>query len=350
MLERCQTERHRDPGELGTDDPHGEEASMSTPTAVIRARILVAPVLIHALVFVALMGLLAVPVQTISAQDATPEATPAPRFTETVDVDGRRLGLTCEGSGSPTIVLIGGSRSPADNVWPETVDALSPLARVCAFDRAGLGASDPQPHSPQTAADVVADLHAALEAAGETGPVVPVGWSFGGLVARLYASTYPDDLAGLVLVEGTPVGWNTMDIAIGWYASEEEREATRNTASGRDPIAPTSPLDQIVSEGQVVAAPHPPQVPTVAIIAGMIELEVPEDGTVSWSDIDSVATYYELQAGQARELGARIVIADQSGHLVPFDQPDVMIAAIEDVVEAVRDPSTWATPVATSAP
>ena len=171
------------------------------------------------LVTALLLGVLALPVRHIGAQEATPEATPAPRFTNTVEVDGRRIGLTCIGNGSPTIVLIGGSRRPADNVWPATVDAISPLTRVCVFDRAGLGASDLAPRVPQTAADIVADLHAALQVAGETGPVVPVGWSFGGLVARLYASTYPDELAGLVLVEGTPVGWNTVDIAIGWYAS-----------------------------------------------------------------------------------------------------------------------------------
>ena len=165
------------------------------------------------------------------AQDATPEATPAPRFTNTVEVDGRRIGLTCEGSGSPTVVLIGGARSPADLVWPETVDALSPLTRVCVFDRAGLGASDPQPRSPQTAADVVADLHAALEAAGEAGPFVPVGFSFGGLVAQLFASTYPDELAGLVLVEGQPPGWSVVDLTLlPW--PEAEREAIRDMRDG----------------------------------------------------------------------------------------------------------------------
>ncbi len=137
-----------------------------------------------------------------------------------------------------------------------------------------------------------------------------------------------------------------MDIAIGWFSSESEREDIRNSSSGLVPLVPSSPLDQITSEAQVVVAPPPPRVPTVAIVAGKIEVEVPEGGTASWSDLDSVATYYELQAGQARELGARIDIADQSGHLVPFDQPEVMIAAIEDVVEAVRDPSSWATPVA----
>jgi hypothetical protein len=80
----------------------------------------------------------------------------------------------------------------------------------------------------------------------------------------------------------------------------------------------------------------------------MIELGVPPDGTVMWSNLDAVATLYELQAAQVRDLDARIVVAEESGHLVPFDQPDVMIAAIEDVVAAVRDPSSWATPAAST--
>jgi pimeloyl-ACP methyl ester carboxylesterase len=298
------------------------------------------------LVIVLTLALFAVPVGTIRAQDATPEATPAPRFTTTVEVDGRRVGLTCEGSGSPTVVLIGGGRSPADIVWPETVDALSPLTRVCAFDRAGLGPSDPHPHSPQTAADVVDDLHAALEGAGETGPLVPVGFSFGGLVARLYASTYPDDLAGLVLVEGIPPGWNIVDMAAGWFGPE--REGIRDELAGRDPLAPSSPLDQYLSEAQVVAVPASPRVPTVVIVAGRIEGADPEDpgAIMPWEALDAVARYYGLQAAQVRDLGARAVIAPESGHLVPFEQPEVMIAAIEDMVEAVRDPSISATPAA----
>ncbi len=285
--------------------------------------------------------LLAVPLRGADAQEATPE----PRFTDTVDIGGRNIGLTCEGDGSPTVVLIGGSRSPADLVWPSTVDALSSLTRVCAFDRAGLGVSDPQPRSPQTAADVVADLHAALEAAGEAAPFVPVGFSFGGLVARLYASTYPDELAGLVLVEGTPPGLNIVDLGSGWFSSPEEREAIRDLVTGREPLAPSSPLDQMVSEAQVIAAPASPRVPAVAIVAGRIEADPEEfpEGILPWAHVEFVALTYELQAGQARDLGARIVVAPESGHLVAFDQPEVMIAAIEDVVEAVRDPGSWVT-------
>ena len=292
------------------------------------------------------LALPAPPVRGIGARQASPEASPAPRFTDTVTVDGRRLGLTCAGSGRPTVVLVGGLRLPAEVVWPPIVDALSPVTRVCAFDRAGQGPSDPQPRSPQTAADVVADLHAALEAAGDAGPFVPVGFHFGGLVARLYASTDPGEVAGLVLVEGIPPGLNLVDMAAGWFG--EERGAIRDTNAGRDPIAPSSPLDLYLSEAQVVAAPASPRVPAVVVVAGKIPADEEEfpGGIVPWEHLDYVGLVYDLHAAQARDLGARIVVATESGLLVPFEQPEVMIAAIEDVVQAVRDPSSWATPAA----
>jgi pimeloyl-ACP methyl ester carboxylesterase len=184
-----------------------------------------------------------------------------------------------------------------------------------------------------------------LEAAGEAGPFVPVGFSFGGLVARLFASTYPDGLAGLVLVEGSPPGWNIVDMAAGWFGPEQE--GIRDEVAGRDPIAPSSPLDQFLSEAQVVAAPASARVPTVVVVADRIEAADPEDpgAIVPWAALDAVATYYDLKAGQVRDLNARIVVAPESGHLVPFEQPEVLIAAMGDLVKAVRDPSSWATPV-----
>ena len=263
------------------------------------------------------LALPAPPARGIGARQASPEASPAPRFTNTVAVDGRRLGLTCAGSGRPTVVLVGGRRLPADAVWPPIVDALSPLTRVCAFDRAGLGASDPQPRSPQTAADVAADLHAALEAAGEAGPFVLVGFSGGGLFVRLYASTHPDQVAGLVLVDAGPPG----------------------VFAPSDGLQPglAAPIDFHASQEQVLAAPPPPPVPAVVIVA-----EEPELFDIR----GTVAEWHALQAAQARELGARLVVAEGSGHFVPLDRPGVVIAAIEDVVAAVRDPSSWATPAA----
>lgn len=264
------------------------------------------------------LALLAAPVRNIGAQQASPTAGPSLRFTTTVTVDGRRLGLTCVGSGSPTVVLVGGLRFPAEDVWPTIVDAVSPVTRVCAFDRAGLGPSDPQPRSPQTAADVVADLHAALAAAGETGPYVPVGFSLGGLFARLYASTYPAEMAGLVLVDAFPPGF------YGPLAEPDPGMA--------------APIDFFVSESQVVVAPLPPPMPAVVIVAGTADPLYIPPGTVP--------LWFTLQERQAQDLGARTVTAEESGHLVPLDQPEVVVTAIEDVVAAARDPGSWATPAA----
>ena len=148
---------------------------------------------------------------------------------------GRRLYLECRGTGRPTVVLEAGYRSPA-SVWTE--DLLSPDrprtmvlpgvaagTRVCLYERPGTAAlldddlhpsrSDPVP-MPRTAPDVVADLHALLRAAGVPGPYVLVGHSLGGLFVRLYAATYPAEVAGLVLVDAwsekleqrlTPAEW-----------------------------------------------------------------------------------------------------------------------------------------------
>jgi pimeloyl-ACP methyl ester carboxylesterase len=140
----------------------------------------------------------------------------------------------------------------------------------------------------------------------------------------------------LVLVEAVPPGLNERDFVLDWFPSEAEREGARAFTGGRDPEL-ESPLDQFVSGGQVLAAPPPPRVPTVQIVAGIIDPELPLLGDATW---------YEAQAYQALELGARVVIAEHSGHAIPLDEPEVIIAAIEDVVDAVREPSSWATPAA----
>ena len=88
---------------------------------------------------------------------------------------------------------------------------VSKFTRVCAYDRPGTpvgekpSRSDPVPQ-PTTAGDAVADLHALLRAAGEAGPYVLAGQSYGGLVVRLYAMTYPEEVSGLVLVDALSEG------------------------------------------------------------------------------------------------------------------------------------------------
>jgi pimeloyl-ACP methyl ester carboxylesterase len=118
-----------------------------------------------------------------------------------IDVGGHRLHLNCTGSGSPTVVLEPGlgEVSPA-MAW--IAPAVAPDTRVCVYDRAGRGWSDPA-DGPQDAAQTAADLHTLLDRGHIPGPYVLAGHSFGGLYVLTFAATYPDQVAGLVLLDST---------------------------------------------------------------------------------------------------------------------------------------------------
>ena len=130
-------------------------------------------------------------------------------FAGLIDIGGgRKMYLECRGTGSPTVVLVGGLRASAED-WgiadksaPAALHEVSKFTRVCACDRPGTPVGEKPSRSdsvpqPVTAGDAVADLHALLTAAGEAKPYVLVGHSYGGLIVRLYASTYPEDVSGL---------------------------------------------------------------------------------------------------------------------------------------------------------
>ena len=116
-----------------------------------------------------------------------------------VDVGGHRLHLHCAGDGSPTVIMEGGS---GGNIlhWMTVQPLIGMSTRVCAYDRAGMGWSEPGP-LPRTPQRIVAELHTLLVAAGVPGPYVLVGHSLGGKYVRLYANEYPQDVAGMVLID-----------------------------------------------------------------------------------------------------------------------------------------------------
>jgi pimeloyl-ACP methyl ester carboxylesterase len=129
-----------------------------------------------------------------------------------VDVGGFRMHLDCVGVGSPTVVLdagLGGWSLDWALVQPE----IARSTRVCSYDRAGMGWSEDSP-DPHDAEHAVAQLHALLVNGGVTGPLVLVGHSNGGLRTLLYATTYPKDVAGLVLVDPTPIASDDEQMAL----------------------------------------------------------------------------------------------------------------------------------------
>jgi len=112
---------------------------------------------------------------------------------------GRRLNIRCTGSGSPTIVFEQGGEGMIFN-WAKVLPAAAALTRVCVYDRGGFGWSDP-PRYPVTALSVTDDLHELLSRADVRDPIILVGHSIGGFYATMYADRFPDQVAGLVLVD-----------------------------------------------------------------------------------------------------------------------------------------------------
>ena len=126
-------------------------------------------------------------------------ATPPPG--QLVDIGGHRLHLWCTGDGAPAVILdtgLGGSTPGWGFVQPE----VARFTRVCSYDRAGMGYSDPGP-SPRTARRIASELAELLARSGIGGPVVLVGASIAGFNARVFVSDYPERAAGLVLVDAS---------------------------------------------------------------------------------------------------------------------------------------------------
>ncbi len=120
-----------------------------------------------------------------------------------IDVGGRRLYIHCTGSGSPTVLLVSGL-AEASTYWGGWIaPAVAKNTTVCVYDRAGQGWSDPPP-SPQDGVAVATDLHTLLDHAQILGPYVLVGHSTGGAYARIFAARYPDQVAGMVMLDSQP--------------------------------------------------------------------------------------------------------------------------------------------------
>jgi len=121
---------------------------------------------------------------------------------ELIDVGGHRLHLRCAGSGAPTVLLESGL-GETEAYWGWISPAVASDTRVCVYDRAGRGWSDPV-SAPQDGAAVATDLHMLLDRAHVAGPLVLVGHSSGAQYVRIFAGRYPEQVAGMVLLDGQP--------------------------------------------------------------------------------------------------------------------------------------------------
>jgi pimeloyl-ACP methyl ester carboxylesterase len=316
-----------------------------------------------------LILLLSAPIPVLAQ---SPLATSSPvgasgAFADLVDIGGgRRLWLECRGQGSPTVILEAGAGNDADT-WdtiglaPDSAQiavlpGVAAFTRVCAYDRPGTildrehhSRSDPVP-MPRTAGDIVADLHALLTAAAVPGPYVLAGHSFGGLVARLYAATYPDDVVGLILVDAAHEDYYAAMREV--LTDEQRADVARLEEEGPSELADDPDRERLDTDAsaaemrEAAAASLLRPLPLVVLTHGR-----PWDWPPDYPAAALEAIWLPLQEDLAALVpDGRLVVAEQSGHFIPGDQPEVVIDAIRQVVDVVRDPARWAMPDASPVP
>jgi len=269
-----------------------------------------------------------------------------------VDIGGYRLHLYCGGGSGPTVVLehgLDGSYLDWFFVQPE----VARFARVCSYDRAGYGWSNASPRArlPGVQAD---ELHALLERAGEKSPFVLVGHSMGAFDVLMYAHRYPKQVAGIVLVDGShpedelPFRWNDK-IWIRFMqltASLGLPRWRKWCEGGPDEIRPLKrgfcyePKVFNTQYRQWAAfSESAKQVKGLGSLGSLPLLVISRDpqrsGGLGKKERD--LRWQELQSDLTR-LSSRSteMVAQRSGHNIPFDRPDVVVTGIRRIVEQAR--------------
>lgn len=287
-----------------------------------------------------------------------------------------RLNLDCSGPPAtgvpaPTVILDSGHGVPAVG-WKFVQADVAKFARVCSYDRAGYAWSSTST-TPRTSLQIAKELHALLETAGEKGPFVLVGHSFGGYNIRVYADQYPHDVAGMVLVDAShedqlsrmppsmrallePPSDSQLQIvsvlrslgilrALGGDPSEEglpqdfvrQLNYLQHSQFMATTAAELRSFEQ--SAAQVRDAGTLGDRPLIVLTAGKYDSALELSMGISQQDIDEQHRIWvdELQASHAQlsTRGKQLIIED-SAHMIPFERPDAVVAAIREVLEAAR--------------
>jgi len=281
-----------------------------------------------------------------------------------IDVGSHRLHMHCMGAGGPAVVMDAGAGGSSLD-WRRVQPEVAAFTRTCAYDRGGFGWSESGP-MPRTIDRLAEELHALLVNAGIPPPYVLVGHSFAGLNVRQFACKYPDEVAAIVLVDATHedisarfppefkhlqasairlLRFGRVTAPFGLPRLLRRPMAAANLSPGIQPIANalgyrTAAYRTILAEAtafeesaaQVRRAGALPSVPVVVLTAGIQQHPpgVPRDR------MDEAWRSMQQDLVALSPMGRQIVV-DTSGHFIHLDEPETVIRAIREIVDAVRN-------------
>ncbi len=302
------------------------------------------------------------PNATLAQSSGTSGDSPAP-LGKLIDVGGYRVHLYCTGAGDPTVVILGAGYSFD---WGLVQPEVAGFTQVCTYDHSGTAWSDPGPKDSCPLR--VNEVHTALKNAGIVGPYILVGHSLGGLVARLYAGQYPNEVAGVIFVDHafamlsrrppsdgaaappppprplTPGGAKIVTMGMEDdpnFSNLPLRDRELHlwaTTQAHNQAASTSNFDMLFdciaqADAIIKDQSHPlGDKPLVDVTAGKSTSMPPQTAEKSNDK------YSELQAKLlSLSANSKQLIAENSGHFIIIDRPDVVIDAIRQVVQSVRN-------------
>lgn len=250
-----------------------------------------------------------------------------------IDVGGRKLHGLVYGAGSPTVVLISGFNAP-QAYWNDVVPPVAERATVVTYDRAGYGRSEIG-DLPLDGVQSAGDLHGLLERMAVPKPYLVVGHSYGASVARLFTSLFPDDVAGLVLVDGQHESVLDEQRKV---LEGDDLAALEDAVVMMDQMAPpnTELAYRLETNEQLTRSAPLPEVPCVVISAGDRSRGMPpifsEEGRQKL-----LALGMELQQKLVSLVpGAEHVVAEGIGHNIPVEAPESIVERVLEMMAAIQ--------------